>query len=396
MRFPLAGAPDRLRRTIPVPVRIAVPSVRAVSFLLMTGIASWMGADAPALGNASATPARGSTSAAPAAVAIGETPTASTVAATAALLQDADAGVPQTPPGENVRIAALWMSADSLLSKLRADADPSPDAMSDLEQRLSAVRTACGGALAQRVPRSRFAPSDDASFAERLLPEVETALAWCAIRKNDLEAAWTHLEMSRNPTRPPLAWEELRSVLYGNEGGLLLYDGAYECPPVALWITADDARGFDPPARASAAETRTRVLDALRRSSQAVLDAEIDRLAGLVPSFHDSLADLRRVYIAPPRGFEEFPFEVFALEDGHAAVWDRPLSYLPDGSTLEERSKPRLWSGNKLVVCTAPGLTLATLPAELRETAPPRVEESAQSVVRDDAVRHEMVTADQL
>jgi hypothetical protein len=183
--------------------------------------------------------------------------------------------------------------------------------------------------------------------------------------------------MSRDPYTEPLSLEEMQSVLYGSEAGLLIYDGGAWNPPIALWVTATQAKGTALPARAA----MMRAADA----AGARFAAHPEFASQFIPArpVNDTI---RRIYLAPPLGLESFPFEVM----------DHPLSYTPTGSVLRDRSRPRLWSGTKLVVYTSGSAAPSSTASENGERTTIPAYEHARAAVRQDAILHENATAMEL
>lgn len=303
--------------------------------------------------------------------------------------------------GDADSLIAQWIRAsESLAGAVGGEASPS--AVAHAESLLVALRIACLSTLEDDVSGDRGridrelgprlavrATSDtEGSVPERLLPEIESGLARCALLRDDLPAVWHHLEKSRDFRTDPVSLEEMQSVLYGSEAALLLYDGGAHGDPVALWITATQARGTILPARSE-----------MMRSANAARmpTADSDFASRFLPD-RPREDTVRRIYVAPPLGLESYPFDFL----------DQPVSYTPTGSMLRDRSSPRLWSGTKLVVLTGgDGARAASSPSrsstqsssaesDRDEEASPRAYEIARAAVRGAAIVHEHASALQL
>jgi hypothetical protein len=268
--------------------------------------------------------------------------------------------------------------AEALLDSLRAACIP------DLDDKMHvrSIPNTLGESLvldpaAFGMSKSKMRHREPSSIAELLLPEVEWGLARCALARNDLQALWDHLERSRDPLAIPIPLREMQSVLYGSEAALLLYDGGSWNPPIALWVSANHAQATvlsERPAMIQAANAAgTRFAADPEFASRFIPDRPTD----------DSV---RRLYVAPPLGLESFPFDSLQY----------PVSYTPTGSMLRDRSNPRLWSGNKLVIFTGAPIPSPFRLSELSGLVPPRAHESARTTVRDSSILHEPGTADEL
>jgi hypothetical protein len=283
-------------------------------------------------------------------------------------------------------IIARWIDASEILAGMTDDAPASSRQIERVEALLDTLRSACLAELdARKLPDGthgdrrvvRSVPDTERPIAELLLPEVESALARCALLRNDAAALWRHLEMSRDPYTEPLSPEEMQSVLYGSEAGLLIYDGGAWSPPIALWVTATQAKGTALPTRAAMMQAAN--------AAGARFAADPDFASQFIPA-RPTQDTIRRIYLEPPLGLESFPFDAM----------NHPVSYTPTGSMLRERSSPRLWSGTKLVVYTSGSVEPSPTASESGARPKPPAYEQARAAVRNDAILHGNATAMEL